>query len=96
MYNNKNISVMKPINKSELFKRAWEIYRNSFSFWSNQYTESFSDCLKSAWYLLRKEMYQSEGKMDLFFALGKATQPVYPVTQQGYDQFYSNTSYYGD
>jgi len=86
---------MKPVNKSELFKKAWKLYRNSLSVWTFKYERTFSDCLKSAWFLLRKEMHQAAGTMDLFFTLAKAAEPV-AITQQGYNDFYRGSKYYGD
>ena len=79
------------INKSEVMKKAWGLYRlfNRYNkitktFYNNKIIKSFSYCLKRAWEAVKIEMTRL------------VVEPVSYITQEAYDSFYSNAKYFGD
>lgn len=43
------------INKSQLFKMAWSMYKRSISVLGREFCQSFSACLRNAWFKLKME-----------------------------------------
>ncbi len=93
---------MKTINKSKLMKRAWSIFYGSLDRDTLSYDMTFAESLKNAWAFEKREanFKPAERKqIDVFQLLADAMKPQIHTTgisQQGYDQFYSNTRYFGD
>jgi len=76
------------ISKSEVMKQAWKSYKlyNGFNERTKKYSKillSFSVCLRRAWALI-KELAAPAPKVTSI------------ITQEGYNNFYSNTKYFGD
>lgn len=43
------------INKSQLFKMAWSMYKRSISVLGREFCQSFSACLRNAWFKMKAE-----------------------------------------
>lgn len=47
------------IDKSQLFKMAWSMYKRSISVLGREFCQSFSACLRNAWFKMRSGSPQS-------------------------------------
>ena len=48
------------INKSQLFKMAWSMYKRSISVLGREFCQSFSACLRNAWFKMKAEARKAE------------------------------------
>ena len=46
------------IDKSQLFKMAWSMYKRSISVLGREFCQSFSACLRNAWFKMKAEPAQ--------------------------------------
>ena len=86
------------INKSDVFKRAWKIFRGH-----SEFSYSFSSSLKRAWWVEKEnatpKVEKEECKVEIFQVIAEATKPQVSscvITQEAYDNFYRGCRYFGD
>ena len=48
------------IDKSQLFKMAWSMYKRSISVLGREFCQSFSACLRNAWFKMKAEARKAE------------------------------------
>ena len=48
------------IDKSQLFKMAWVMYKRSISVLGREFCQSFSACLRNAWFKMKAEARKAE------------------------------------
>ena len=91
------------INKSQLFKMAWSMYKRSISVLGREFCQSFSACLRNAWFKMKAEARKAEKEARrLMRKLESAQKPesvVFDATmERGITEYYRNQSgrYCGD
>lgn len=78
------------INKSQLFKMARSMYKRSISVLGREFCQSFSACLRNAWFKMKAEARKAEQKPESV---------VFDATmERGIIEYYRNQSgrYCGD
>ena len=63
------------INKSQLFKMAWVMYKRSISVLGREFCQSFSACLRNAWFKMKAEARKAE-KEGVVLVLEPIRSPV--------------------
>ena len=91
------------INKSQLFKMAWSMYKRSISVLGREFCQSFSACLRNAWFKMKAEARKAEKEARrLMKKSGPAQKPESIVfdsaMERGIIEYYRNQSgrYCGD
>lgn len=91
------------INKSQLFKMAWSMYKRSISVLGREFCQSFSACLRNAWFKMKAESRKAEKEARrLMKKSGPAQKPESIVfdsaMERGIIEYYRNQSgrYCGD
>ena len=91
------------IDKSQLFKMAWSMYKRSISVLGREFCQSFSACLRNAWFKMKAEARKAEKEARrLMKKSGPAQKPESIVfdsaMERGIIEYYRNQSgrYCGD
>ena len=91
------------INKSELFKKAWEMYKRYSNILSRKVCPSFGSCLRNAWFEVKAQIRKAEKEARRLMResepVKKAESVVYSAAmEKGITEYYRsrNGLYCGD
>ena len=91
------------IDKSQLFKMAWSMYKRSISVLGREFCQSFSACLRNAWFKMKAEARKAEKEASRLMRKSESAQKPESVVfdsamERGIIEYYRNQSgrYCGD
>lgn len=81
------------IDKSELFKMAWSMYKRSISVLGREFCQSFSACLRNAWFKMKAEARKAEKEARRLMKKSEPAQKPEPVVfdaamERGITEYY--------
>ena len=91
------------IDKSQLFKKAWSMYKRSISVLGREFCQSFSACLRNAWFKVKAEARKAEKEARRLMKKSEPAQKPESVVfdaimERGITEYYRSQSgrYCGD